>query len=116
MTSSFAKVLPEGKCLAQPKNKDIFATENPGDEPRISALKRCHDNLGHPSHTRLISMLQSANASETTIRLAKELTCPMCRMKDNPPAKPVARIKKAWEFNLQIMIDEPKIKTAQNSR
>jgi hypothetical protein len=40
----------------------------------------------------------------------------MFGMKDNPPAKPVARIKKAWEFNQQIMIDEPKVKTAQNSR
>ena len=71
----------------------------------ISALKRCHDNLGHPSNARLISMLKSANANETTIRLAKGLTCPMCRMKDSPPAKPVARLKKAWEFNQQIMID-----------
>ena len=71
----------------------------------ISALKRCHDNLGHPSNARLVSLLKSANANETTIRLAKGLTCPMCRMKDSPPAKPVARIKKAWEFNQQIMID-----------
>ena len=83
---------------------EVFSREV--DESKIvSALKRCHDNLGHPSNTRLISMLKSANANETTIRLAKGLTCPTCRMKDRPLAKPVARIKRAWEFNQQIMID-----------
>ena len=83
---------------------EIFAKET--DERHImSALKRCHENLGHPSNARLISMLKSANANETTIRLAKGLTCPTCESRKGPPSRPVSKEKKAWEFNKQIMID-----------
>ena len=46
---------------------EVFSKET--DEQKImQALKRCHDNLGHPSNTRLIAMLRSANANEQTIK------------------------------------------------
>jgi hypothetical protein len=34
VTTALTKVESEGKCLVQPKSKDIFMTENTEDEPR----------------------------------------------------------------------------------
>ena len=83
---------------------EVF-TKEADDAKIMQSLRRCHDNLGHPSNERLITMLKSANANSKTIKLAKGLTCPACRMKDGSRAHPVARVKHAWEFNQQIMCD-----------
>ena len=83
---------------------EVFSKET--DERQILvALKRCHENLGHPFNARLISMLRFANTNDKTIQLAKGLTCPTCNSKRVPPSRPVAKERKAWEFNKQIMVD-----------
>ena len=83
----------------------VYAVEVFSKETDMAVLKRCHENLGHPSNVRLISMLRSANANDKTIQLAKGLTCPTCDSKRVPPSRPVAKERKAWEFNKQIMVD-----------
>ena len=36
------------------------------DEQKIAALlRRCHENLGHPSTARFVAMLKAARATET---------------------------------------------------
>ena len=83
---------------------EVFSKET--DDKRImAALRRCHENLGHPSNSRLMVMLKSANASERTLQLAKGLTCPACDVKKQPASRPVAKERRAWEFNQQIMVD-----------
>ena len=50
------------------------------DEKRIAALlRRCHENLGHPSTARFVAMLKAARANETCLRIAKGLTCHTCQ-------------------------------------
>ena len=75
------------------------------DQKILVALKRAHENLGHPSLSRFMTLLKSARASEQTLRLAKEMKCETCSQKATPPSRPVSRVKKTWEFNQQIMVD-----------
>ena len=83
---------------------EIFSKEK--DPQRImQAVKRCHENLEHPSNARLVAMLRSAHANEETIKIAKGLTCPACETRQVPASRPVAKERRAWEFNKQIMVD-----------
>ena len=53
--------------------------ENKQDDKRIAVLlKRCHENLGHPSTPRFIGMLKAARATEKCIQIAKGLRCTTC--------------------------------------
>ena len=50
------------------------------DEKKVAALlRRCHENLGHPSTPRFISMLTAARANDMCIRIAKGLKCTTCQ-------------------------------------
>lgn len=53
----------------------------------------------------MIALLRSANASEQTIKLAKGLSCPACQTKVSPSTPAIARLKRTWEFNQQVMVD-----------
>ena len=57
---------------------------------------RCHENLGHPSNGRLITLLKAAHANELTLKLAKGLTCPTCKTHDPPLSHPISKEKRAW--------------------
>lgn len=83
---------------------EVFSKET-DDKKIMAALRRCHENLGHPSNGRVCVMLKSAHANERTLQLAKGLTCPACDVKKQPASRPVAKEKRAWEFNQQIMVD-----------
>ena len=83
---------------------EVFSKET-DDKKIMAALRRCHENLGHPSNGRLSVMLKSAHASERTLQLAKGLTCPACDVKKQPASRPVAKERRAWEFNQQVMVD-----------
>ena len=84
--------------------EEIFSKEK--DPQRImQAVKRYHENLGHPSNARLVAMLRSAQANEETIKNTKELTCPACETRQVPASRPVTKERRAWVFNKQIMVD-----------
>ena len=83
---------------------EVFSRET-DDRKIMAALRRCHENLGHPSNGRLLVMLKSAHANERRVHFAKGLTCPACDVRKQPASRPVAKERKAWEFNQQIMVD-----------
>ena len=68
--------------------------ENQSDERKIaSILRRCHNNLGHPSTPKFIAMLKAARASETCLKIAKGLTCTTCEPWNRPNLIVLRRLK-----------------------
>ena len=68
-------------------------------------VQRCHVNLGHPSKERFLHMLQSAGASEETIKMAKEFQCSLCLSKKSPASHPVVSLNKQYGFNEVVSMD-----------
>ena len=73
--------------------------ESESDARTMRTLKRCHENLGHPSSPKLISMLKSAHAKERVLKLAKSPTCPVCDSTSRFKSRPVATTQGATQFN-----------------
>ncbi|CAE7790061.1 RE1, partial [Symbiodinium necroappetens] len=52
------------------------------DDRRVmTILRRCHENLGHPSPARMNMLLKAAHASERVLKLARGLECEVRDMK-----------------------------------
>ena len=87
----------------------VYMLESLGDsesDARIMrTLRRCHENLGHPSNPKLISMLKSAKATERVLKLAKGLQCPTCHHEAGQKSRPVATTQGAKEFNQIVGMD-----------
>ena len=80
--------------------------EDPQDDRRImSTLRRCHENLGHPSPARLNMLLRAAHASERVLKLAKSLQCETCSELARPKSHHVTKLRRATEFNQQVCVD-----------
>ena len=79
--------------------------DNQSESKVMRVLRRCHENLGHPSNTKLIAMLRSAKASERCIKLAKGLKCPACEVNSRVKPHPVARLEHAGKFNQLVAMD-----------
>ena len=71
----------------------------------VQVLKRCHENLGHPSQARFISMLKNARATERCLKLAKGLSCPTCEATKRERSHRVSRHERAEQFNQQVYLD-----------
>ena len=79
-----------------------------GDESErkiMNVLRKCHENLGHPSPARLVMLLKSAHASDRVIKLARGLECETCSAVSKPKSHNVAKLRKATEFNQQVGVD-----------
>ena len=69
----------------------------------IQVLRRCHENLGHPSQARFLAMLKNARATERCLHLARGLSyCPTCDASRREKSHHVARHDRAEEFNSQV--------------
>ena len=75
------------------------------DQQLLESVRRCHVNLGHPAKERFLHMLKSANASERALQAAKHFKCSVCDAKRAAPSHPVAKSRRAQQFNEQINID-----------
>ena len=51
--------------------EDLRSEESQDDRRVMTILRRCHENLGHPSPARMNMLLRAAHASERVLRLAK---------------------------------------------
>ena len=71
----------------------------------MSLLRKCHENLGHPSPARLVMLLKSAHASERVLKLARGLECETCSALSRPKSHNVTKMRRATEFNQQVCID-----------
>ena len=79
--------------------------ESESDARIMRTLRRCHENLGHPSTAKLISMLKSAHATDRVLKLAKGLQCPTCQQESGVKSRPVATTQGAKEFNQVVGMD-----------
>lgn len=75
---------------------------NPGV---ASALKRIHQNLGHPPNRDLIRHLRLANAPENVLRAAEQMVCRTCERTARPPSSRVSHPCVALDFNQMIAAD-----------
>ena len=76
------------------------------DERKVmTILRRCHENLGHPSPARMNMLLKAAHASERVLQLARSLECETCAALSKPKAHNVTKMRRATEFNQQVCVD-----------
>ena len=76
------------------------------DEKKIAMLlKRCHENLGHPSTPRFVGMLKSARATEQCIKIAKGLKCATCDQFQAQKSHHVSKPAPLLHFNDLIAVD-----------
>lgn len=88
-------------------------TLNTQDEKKIVALlKRCHENLGHPSTPRFVAMLKAARANETRIRLAKGLTCATCKELQGEKSHNASKAVRDLSFNELVCVDTFEVELA----
>ena len=68
-------------------------------------IRRCHQNLGHPSKERFVEMLRSAGASEKTLLVAKRFKCGICEAQQGPKLQKVSKVRRTYEFNVGVCCD-----------
>ena len=90
--------------------------ENQSDERKIaSILRRCHNNLGHPSTPKFIAMLKAARASEKCLKIAKGLTCTTCDAMKQTKSHRVAKVENATQFNQVVCMDTFEVELPQRT-
>ena len=80
----------------------------------IRAVQRLHRNLGHPTTTALVEMLESRQASETVVNVARTFQCQACLKYKKPNQAAPASMKTVFRFNQSIQADTMWIKTGDN--
>lgn len=80
--------------------------EDERPEPKImSAVRKLHKNLGHPSADDLVRMLKHAKASSEAIEAAKTLQCTVCANHQQPSAALPSNVPRILDFNAQVGLD-----------
>ncbi|CAE7239733.1 TY1B-A [Symbiodinium sp. CCMP2592] len=82
----------------------VYAIEDLRRES-VTILRRCHENLGHPSPARMNMLLKAAHASERVMQLARSLECETCSALSKPKSHNVTKLRRATEFNQQLCVD-----------
>ena len=78
------------------------------------ALRRLHQNLGHPSNREMVRHLTLGGASKEMIAAAQNLKCSTCARCARPQAHRVAKPSALLDFNEAVAIDIIFIDTLQN--
>lgn len=74
-------------------------------ENLMENIRRCYNNLGHPSRERFLYLLKTAGASEKALRMTKDFQCEVYLAKKPPCAHLVVKTRKAYGFNEQLCAD-----------
>jgi hypothetical protein len=79
----------------------------PGHVPATlaKALRRIHQNLGHPSNADLARHLKLAGASEEAVKASQSIHCETCASQSNPGTRRPAKIVRPLEFNQEVSVD-----------
>ena len=80
------------------------AKDSPLD-PIGQALRKLHNNLGHPSLNTLIRVLKNSGASEEALQRAKAFSCTTCEANRRPADAIPARPSGAQGFNEKVGMD-----------
>lgn len=74
-------------------------------QPLARALRRIHQNLGHPSNHDLARHLKLSGASEGAIKAAQTIRCSSCARLANPSTRRPAKLVRPLEFNQEVAVD-----------
>ena len=75
-------------------------------EPELmQAVRRVHNNLGHPEASKLVRALRIAGAKEEAIEAAKKLKCDVCDQLVQPATRRPSQLPRAQNFNDHIAVD-----------
>ena len=101
--------------------QDVYAMETPPDQvpstedpnaaarlPNahiLSALRRLHVNLGHPSNRDLIRILKHGNPTEDAVRMARTFQCDIGDRDRQPGIPLTASVPENLDFNDQVGFD-----------
>ena len=80
----------------------------------VRAVQRLHRNLGHPTTTALVEMLEARGASSAVLEVARTFQCHACLKYRKPNQVAPASTKVISRFNQSIQADVMWIKSAQN--
>ena len=71
----------------------------------LSALKRLHTNLGHPSTREFLRVLKHSKASQEAINAAKNFQCSVCDNNRQPTSALPAKTTRVQQFNQKVGLD-----------
>ena len=69
------------------------------------ALRRIHQNLGHPSNQDLARHLQLSGASELAVKAAQGIRCETCARHAPPGTRRPAKVIRPLDFNQEVCLD-----------
>ncbi len=70
-----------------------------------AAVRRVHQNLGHPPIRDLVRILRNGGSSEQAIAFALELECDVCKQNIRPKIAKNFNANRVLEFNQRLGID-----------
>lgn len=100
---------PDTSCLVadagsdEPRAPDIV--EESVDPKIMSAIKKLHVNLGHPSTRDMIRILRHSKASSEAIKAAQSFQCSVCANHQKPASALPAKTGRVGEFNSKVGLD-----------
>ena len=94
---SFSGISDEVLAVESLQGDDLKKTEE--------IVRRCHQNLGHPSKERFVEMLRAAGASDKTLMMAKRFKCGICEAQQGPKLQKVSKVRRTYEFNVGVCCD-----------
>eukprot|EP00435_Cladocopium_sp_Y103_P030110 s1767_g7.t1 len=80
------------------------------------ALRRVHQNLGHPSNADLARHLKLSGANEEAVKAAHSLHCETCARHANPGTRRPAKVFKPLEFNQEVSVDTLNLQDAGGNK
>ena len=94
-----------GPAVRQGSQAISFPGENPVRPEIASALKRLHQNLGHPAESDLTRHLRLAGAGTEVINASKRLRCETCNRCNQGGIPRPASLPTALSFNMVVGVD-----------
>lgn len=93
------------EIAAQP-SPDVSSSVDASKSKSIElAIKKLHNNLGHPSTKDLVRILRHSNASTAAVKAAQEFSCDVCKNHSHPASALPAKVSRTMEFNEKIGLD-----------
>ena len=88
----------------QPNPETPLASDSPLD-PVGRALRKLHNNLGHPAQSTFLRVLKNSGASDEALKRARDFVCPICQAHQRPADALPSRPAGAEGFNDRIGMD-----------
>ena len=98
----------EGQVPAPPEGQEPELPDPQQDPETLKidqALRKLHNNLGHPSSKDLMRILKHSNASQQALERVQYLQCQVCSNQQRPAAPLPANTSRTCQFNEKLGLD-----------